>query len=264
MKLAYFKGCKIPFYLKSYEKSFKAVMQTLGVELASLEFHCCGYPARSEDFETSIYHALRNLAVAEKERLDIITPCKCCFGQFKHAVYWYANTPDLKKRIDALLDKDGLKWHGRTKIWHLLDFLHNGYGREKIASCITTSLVGEKAVVQYGCHALRPFTITGFDHPYAPSIFETLLKITGIEVVAWSKSDECCGNPVYAFDKELSAAITRSKMQSATEIGADYICCACTHCQMQYEQIGLIGSGEASAVPVLFTHLLGRALGLNI
>lgn len=263
MKLAYFQGCKIPFYLKEYDITFRAVMNLLGVELVSLDFHCCGYPERGSDFETSIYQSLKNLAIAEKEGLDIITPCKCCFGQFKHAVHWYFHDSILRKHLDSLLEKEGLKWKGNTRVSHLLNYLHDDYGLDRISSRVVKKLEGRKTVIQYGCHALRPFSITGFDHPNAPVIFEALLGLTGIEVIEWSKSCECCGNPVYEFDKALSRTITEDKLASALEIGADYICCACTHCQIQYEKIQAEFNTESPVTPVLFTRLLSQALGMQ-
>ncbi len=237
MKLAYFSGCKLPFYMKDYDLSFKAVMQKLGVELVELAFNCCGNPARDENFEISILSAIKNLAIAQNRDLDIITPCKCCFGQFKHAQYWYRTNPDLKEKIDDILASEDLIWEGQTQINHLLSFLTRDIGLEKIEKQIQKKLSPNKVVVQYGCHALRPFSITGFDNPFAPDIFEQLLNLTGVQVVEWSKSTECCGNPILNNNPKLSLKILQNKFNTAQMAGADYICTACTHCQMQYEMV---------------------------
>ncbi len=263
MKLAYFSGCKIPFYMKDYDLSFKAVMQQLGVELVELPFNCCGYPARKDNFEISILSSIKNLAIAQQQGLDMITPCKCCFGQFKHAQFWYQTTPGLKARVDDWLASENLTWEGQTQVKHLLSFLTHDIGLERIQKQIRKKLSPKKVVVQYGCHALRPFSITGFDNPFAPKIFEQLLSLTGVEVVNWSKSTECCGSPISTDNRELSLKILQNKFNTAKKAGADYICTACTHCQMQYK----IATSDApvddqNLTTLLFTQILGAAMGV--
>jgi len=264
MKLAYFPGCKIPFYLKDYGISFEAIMHKLDIELIKLPFNCCGYPARSKNFEVSVLSSIRNYALARKYDLDIITPCKCCFGQFKHATYWYDHNKDLKKKIDSLLNREGLFWDGSTQIDHMLSFFYNKFGINEMAKRIQKKLPGKKIAVQYGCHALRPFSITGFDNPYAPKMFEALLDVTGVIPVEWSKSTECCGSPAFDSNPKLSFKILQNKIKTASEAGADYICTACTHCQMQYETEQFKKqSNHHHPTPLLFTQILGAALGIN-
>jgi len=262
MKLAYFPGCKISFYLKDYGISFEALMENLGVQLVKLPFNCCGYPERSKNFEVSILSSIKNYALAQQYDLDIITPCKCCFGQFKHASYWYDQNKELKKKIDNILARENLSWDGKTQMKHLLSFLHEDFGIQELEKRIKRKLPGKNIAVQYGCHALRPFSITGFDNPYAPKIFEELLNITGVKTVEWPKSTECCGNPIFETNPRLSLKILQNKIKTAKDAGADYICTACTHCQMQYE---MIKDQEQVNNPgtILFTQVLGAALGIN-
>ena len=264
MKFAYFPGCKIPFQLEEYGRSFEAVMKKLDVQLINLPFNCCGYPARNKSLEISVFSAIRNLAIAEKQGLDIITPCKCCFGQFKHAIYWWNNHTDLRIKINALLENEGLCWNGETQIKHLLSFLYNDVGLQKLKHQIARQLPNKKVVVQYGCHALRPFSITGFDDPFVPKIFEALVNITGFKIVEWSKSIECCGNPIYENNKNLSLKILHAKLKAASETGAACIINACTHCQIQYNLMDMEQElKKINVIPILFTQVLGTAMGLS-
>lgn len=264
MKLAYFPGCKINFYLKDYDTSFKSLMEKLGVDLVQLPFNCCGYPARSTRFEVSVFSSIRNFALARKYDLDIITPCKCCFGQLKYASYQWHENKELKQKMDCLLADENLFWDGKTKIKHLLSFLYNDIGVLEIKKKINHKLPEKKIVTQYGCHALRPFAITGFDNPHAPQIFEELINITGFKTVEWSKSTECCGNPIYETNKKLSLKILNSKLNAALESGADHICTACTHCQIQYNDLSFQNECQKHHItPVLFTQILGAALGIK-
>jgi len=264
MKFAYFPGCKIPFELEEYGLSFEAIIEKLSVWLINLPFNCCGYPSRSKSLEISVLSSIRNLALAEKQGLDIITPCKCCFGQFKHAIYWWNNHTSLRIKINAILKDEGLCWTGETKVKHLLSFLYHDLGLAALQPFITKPFSNKKAVVQYGCHALRPFSITGFDDPYAPKIFESLINITGFKALEWSKSTECCGNPIYETNRKLSLKILESKLKAASETGAAYIINACTHCQIQYNAMDMEQEfKKIHIVPILFTQVLGMAMGLT-
>lgn len=265
MKFAYFSGCKIPFYMEDYGLSFEAVMETLGVELVRLPFNCCGFPAKSRNLDISVLSSIKNYAIAQKYGLDIITPCKCCFGQFKHAAFQYDQDRALKEKIDTILARENLFWDGKTRVKHGLGFLHDDFGIQNLEKRIQKRLPRKKIAVQYGCHALRPFSITGFDHPYAPGIFEDLLKITGVDIVEWSKRTECCGHPIFHDTPKLSLKILQNKIKTAGDAGADLICTACTHCQMQYEMTRHSPDLNHHHVPaILFSQILGAALGIPV
>lgn len=219
------------------EKVFRRLMAHLGIELVSLPFECCGNPARGDHFEASMFAALKNLALAEQEGLDILTPCKCCFGQFKHAVYWYAQLPELKIHVDQLLSRTHLRWQGSIRVFHTLNMLHEKIGFEQVQKMIVNPLEGRKMVVQHGCHAYRPHAMTQFDHPGRTGMFEQVLKIAGIQVQDWSGSSVCCANPIQETSPELAEKIMQRKLDSASRTGADSICMACTHCRMQYKTL---------------------------
>lgn len=78
MKFALFLGCQIPVRLKQYETSSKAILERLGVGLVDIEeFNCCGYPLRNIEFKAFLFSSARNLALAEKKKLDVMTLCQC-------------------------------------------------------------------------------------------------------------------------------------------------------------------------------------------
>lgn len=264
MELAYFSGCKLPFYIQDYDLSFRGVMRRLGVKLVDLSFNCCGNPARNDNFQVSMFSAIKNLALAQQAGLDIITPCKCCFGQFKHAIYRYHTHRSLRGKIDFHLAQEGLFWDGKTRVDHLISFLAHDYGLDQLKKKVQTRLPGNKVALQYGCHALRPFSITGFDNPFAPKIFETILKLSGVIPVEWSKSTECCGNPIFEYQKDLSLSILQNKYDTARSAGADLICTACTHCQLHYEMAYRQDNIDNKNLrTLLFTQILGAALGVD-
>jgi len=259
LKYSYFPGCKISGQYLEYGTSTQALMNNLGIEWVELQFNCCGYPIRHQNLEASVFSAARNMALAEKEHLDIMTPCKCCFGNLKHCQHMLKNDPALFKRINELLKQEGLTYSGSIEIKHLLTVLYHDVGLEKIQTKILHPYNSETLVAaSYGCHALRPADITNFDHPFDPSIFEKVIAVSGAQTVFWPRRTECCGQPVSERNPTLSKTLLQSKISDAIQAGANIICTACTYCQMQYDNFG------QAQLPVLtISQLLQKAISGN-
>ena len=267
MKFAFFKGCKIPYFQSHYETSVKAVLKKLGVELIEIEFGCCGYPVRNQDSSAWLYSSVRNLALAEQQGLDILTPCKCCFGSLAKAAYHMAQNQSDQKETNALLQEEGLSYTGKYRVRHLLQVLHQEVGPEEIKKQVSKPFQGLNLAVHYGCHALRPSKVTAFDNPFAPTIFETLVELTGANCVKWERRLECCGNPLWGKNDSLALRQTANKVKDAKKSGADFLCVACTYCQIQFDTVQsgvLAGQPGFSPLPsLLYPQLLGLSMGLS-
>ncbi|MFH1090649.1 MAG: CoB--CoM heterodisulfide reductase iron-sulfur subunit B family protein [Pseudomonadota bacterium] len=267
MKFAAFWGCKIPYYLAHYASSTRAVLTALGVDLIEPEFNCCGYPVRHLHFESFLFSAARNLALAEQRELDILTPCKCCFGTLKQAQHILNLTPGLKDEFNRQLAQEGLVYSGRLKIKHLLSVLAQDVGLNTIQEQVKRSFEGVKMAAHYGCHALRPSGVTAFDDPWNPCVFENLLQVTGIQCVSWARRLECCGNPLWGKNNQLSLELLEKKVRDARSAGADFLCAACTYCQIHFDAIQgteLTKTGFDQVLPsLLFPQVLGLSLGLS-
>jgi heterodisulfide reductase subunit B len=265
MKYAYFPGCKIPYHLPAYGESTLAVCERLGIELVDVEFNCCGYPVKHQDFVASMLSAGRNFALAARAGLPILTPCKCCYGNMRHARHWLLRRPELREIVAGHLMEEGLELPEEMRIVHLLQALDQDVGADKIAEAVTAPRQGLKVAAHYGCHALRPADVTGFDNPLNPTVFERIIRATGAEPVEWQLRLECCGNPLRGKDDEMAIRLARRKLEDAGDAGADVICTACTYCQMQFDSY----RPELGALPpetpesMLVTGLLGRALGIG-
>jgi heterodisulfide reductase subunit B len=261
MRFALFSGCKIPYYLEHYGASTVAVLEALGVELIEIEFSCCGYPSRNTHFEAYILSAARNLALARNEGLNILTPCKCCFGSLKHAIHWLKEYPDLRRRVNKWLGDEGLRWEEGVEVKHLLTVLDRDVGQEKIKALVRTPFRDLRIAAHYGCHALRPSSVVDFDDPLSPTLFERLIKVTGAEAVDWERRLECCGNPLWEKNNELSLDLMSRKIEDAKGAGAAFLCTACTYCQMQFDGVQeqeIIKMGKGEGLPaILYPQLLG-------
>jgi heterodisulfide reductase subunit B len=268
MKYALFLGCTIPARLPQYESSSRSILDKLGVELLNIEeFNCCGYPLRNIDFEAAVLSSARNLALAERESLNILVLCKCGFGMLKHAAHFMKETPALRKKINAILEKEDLTYKGDTEIKHLLSVLTHDVGIETIKEKITRPYTDIKIAAHYGCHALRPSEIVQFDDPVNPTLFDNLVGVTGAESIDWQARLDCCGAPLFGINDDLSMALTDKKLINAKQSGADYLCDACAYCHIQLDTVQEMMNKERGGnhlLPaILYPQLLGLSLGID-
>lgn len=267
MRYAYFPGCKIAHHLPEYGLSVEAVCQTLGIELVKLEFNCCGWPVRHENELASIFSAVRNFALSQAAGLPILTPCKCCFGNLKYAASRLAENEAIAVKVEELLGAEGLKLPHSMDVSHLLSVIDTQVGAEHLAGLVRYPLDEVKVACHYGCHALRPGNVTGFDDPLAPTVFERMISSLGAETVEWDLRLECCGHPLRGRDDIISSALMRKKLEGAGEAGADVVATACTYCQLQFdhERDRLPFNDPLRKAPpaVLVSQLIGSALGLG-
>ncbi len=264
---SYFAGCKIPYYLPQYGTSTLALLDRFGVKLREVEFNCCGYPVRDIDFQSFLLAGARNLALAERKHTDIVTPCKCCFGSLKFVEHYLKQRESVREQINALLRPEGLQWAGQTKARHLLTVLHQDIGIDMLGDAVVNPLEEIKVAIHTGCHALRPGNVTMYDNPIVPGIFEDLVAVTGAESVFWTMGTECCGNPQWDKNRKLALKQTQRKLLNAKQAGADFVCAACTYCQMQFEQKShsdLIPRDDDQTVPaILISQLIGLSIGMK-
>lgn len=267
MKFALFIGCNIPARVPQYELSARAVLAKLQVELTDIrQFNCCGYPLRNTDQKTALLFSARNLALAQQEELDVLTLCQCCFGTLKKAAHLLAADVRLRDEVNAFLEKENLRYDGKTEVKHLLSLLHKDIGASAIKETVQASFKDLKIAAHYGCHALRPSDIMQFDDPVAPSILDALVALTGAKSVEWSQKLECCGAPMTGVNDDLSMRLTAAKLANAKSAGAAYLSVACPWCQLQFDvvqkQMGIEGRGGADLPSILYPQLLGLAMGI--
>ena len=268
MEFALFLGCTIPARLNQYESSSRAVLEKLGVGLVDIrEFNCCGYPLRNIDFKVFILSSARNLALAEKKNLNVMTLCKCCYGSLKKADYLLKENASLRKEVNATLEKEGLTYEGRIEVKHLLSVLHKDIGIEAIKGKIAMTFKGLKIATHYGCHALRPSQVVGFDDPVAPTLFDQLVEATGAESIEWAMKLECCGAPLWGVNDKLSMDLTLKKLTDGKKSGADYVCAACPYCHIQFDKVQKMILSQRNVnhpLPsILYTQLLGMSMGVE-
>jgi heterodisulfide reductase subunit B len=268
MKFALFLGCNIPVRVQHYELSARAVLGKLGIEIVdNSEFKCCGNPIRNIDDRTFVLMAARNLALVEKQGLDMMVLCKCCFGSLKKAAHLMKQAPSIQDDVNALLAKEGLEYSGKAAVKHFLSILYHDVGINAIKEKVTRAFKSIKIAAHYGCHALRPSDVTEFDDPVAPVLFDELVIATGAQSVDWPLKLECCGAPLLGINDSLSMDLTEKKIADGKRSGADYLCVACPYCQMQFGRVQQMmvsmRNMDYSLLSILYPQLLGLAMGIG-
>ena len=268
-KFALFLGCNAPVRTLNYDLATRAVLKKLNVEVVDQdEFACCGYPLESADHDTAITMGARNLAVAEREGLDILAICSACSGSLMRTRAMLLDDEELRKEVNERLGKMDLEFKGTSKVRHLLRFFHEDIGLEELRKRVVRPLEGWRVAVHYGCHYLKPSEIVGGpDNPEVPHTVDELVEVTGAESIDYSERLLCCGGAILGYREADSHILIAKKMESVLDAGADCLEVHCAFCGVMYD--GNQRAAERIAdkkfkVPVLpYPQLLGLAMGLN-
>jgi len=259
-KYAFFVGCTIQFRLPHIERLAREIFEKIGIELIDLDFTCCptSRVVRDIDIDSWIFLAARNIAIAEKEGLPILSMCTGCtqtLTEAKHSL----EDKQTRDRINEKLAKQGLEYKGESEIIFYAELIH----RLKDTLEIQNQL-GYRLAAHPGCHILRPSKILNFDDPENPKKLDELIDLTGCNVFDYPKKALCCGFPIYNVDKEAAAKIMKTKMDLLQ--GADAMVVLCPTCFEYYRlrQHGLAEEFGFGPKPVLhYMEVLGYAMGIH-
>jgi heterodisulfide reductase subunit B len=197
----------------------------------------------------------------------MLVMCKCCYGSLKKAEYFLNQDQDLKADINRLLAKENLEYKNKVQVKHLLSVLYHDVGLDRLKDNISKTYSGLQIAVSYGCHALRPSTVTGFDDPVSPKIFDELVEATGASSVEWARKLDCCGAPLTGINDRLAMDMALKKISSAREASAQFICTACPYTQLQFDGVQLRLAADSNngqpLAPILYPQLLGLSMGID-
>ncbi|MBI2865481.1 MAG: 4Fe-4S dicluster domain-containing protein [Chloroflexi bacterium] len=269
-KYAMFWGCQIPARLPFVEKSVRLVFDRLGMPFAEIPgFTCC---PEKEMFLTTDEHlwllaATRNLALVEREGLDILSPCNGCWNTFRTAIVTLQSRPDLKADVNRQLAEIGLEYKGQIKAKHFLQFCYEELGTTRIRSLVEAPLTGMRLATHNGCHLVRPSSVLDFDDPLQPTKFDALVEALGAKSVDYKTKMACCGQSFNAADQpEMSTTQAFEKLSELQKLGVDALTTNCPACFIQYDfrQVVMRRRGDAIQMPVLYySELLGLAMGID-
>jgi heterodisulfide reductase subunit B len=265
-KYLYYPGCSLKGTGRAYEESLLAVFKALDIELKEIDdWNCCGATAYMSVDETKSYAlGARNLAIAEKDDLDVVAPCSACYLGLNKAQKGMADHPEIKAKVVKALATAGLDYKGTVKVRHPLDVLINDIGLETIAKKITTPLKGRKFAAYYGCQLVRPFA--EFDDQHDPQTMDRVIKASGGTCVEFPLKTRCCGGSLTGTLSEVGLRLAYIIIKEAKKRGADAVVTPCPLCQFNLDgyQDQIARQFEAVDIPVLyFTQVLGLGMGLS-
>lgn len=271
MKFALFLGCLIPNRYPEIEAATRKVLPKLGVELVDMEgASCCPAPGVIRSFDTKVWllTAARNLAIAEKLGLDVITLCNGCYGSLKEANYILKNDEKRREEINRILAEINYNFSGNVEVKHLTEVLYFDVGVEAIRNLVKTK-IPVKAAVFYGCHLLKPSKLRPWQSAEKPTFLDELVEALGAKSVSYRDKIACCGagGGLRSGILDISLSILRERLQSIKEAGAECIVDVCPFCHLQFDagqqQIAQKW-GVAFDIPVIYyTQLLGLGLGFH-
>jgi len=268
MKYALYPGCVMPTEQYAYELSIRETFPKLGVELVDLKgFSCCGEPIKSVNQMMTLSLSARNIAIAEKEGLDIFAPCPMCHLALTDCKNILDNDPKMKEKINGFLSDDGLKYKGSSEILSILDVLHDKVGLEKIKKEVKKELKDLKIATHYGCHLIRPSELGRPDDAENPQKIEDILKALGAKSENYPEKLDCCGGLLNANLPETALTKTGQKLKSVQELGFNAFVDTCPWCHRQYDA-RQTKAGETVAtkleMPVVYlTQLIGLSMGIS-
>ncbi len=242
--LSYYPGCSLEGTARTYDRTVRAVLGAVGVQLEELEdWVCCGASsAHRADAELAVELPTHNLNLAEQQGKDLVVPCAACYNRLRSA----------EKQADV---------PPTVTVMNLLDLL----ATEEIGAAVRrhrrTDLQGLPVVPYYGCLLTRPRIATGAANAFNPIAMDAALFDLGADVRRWSHKTTCCGASFTLPEPEIVTTLCSELRDAAAEAGARALVTACPMCQ---GNLDTRQDGEPR-LPVFFiTELVALAMDLDI
>ncbi len=266
MKLAYYPGCSLESTAIEYDISTHKIMEKLGVEFKEIpDWNCCGAsPAHQTDQNLPIALVARNLAIAEKEGLDVAVPCTACYNRMKAAEKTLKEDKSLLTNIEEAI---GMNYGVTNTAKSLLEVVAKDIGVEKIATEVKKKLSGLRIACYYGCLLVKPQSVTSIDDPENPKMMDSLMEAIGATPVKWSHKTECCGAGLSIARTDIVLKLSNDILDLAQANGADCLVTACPLCQLNLEmrqaEIEKKYNVKYNLPVFYFTELIGLSMGLD-
>lgn len=267
MDYSYFPGCSLESAHSSYNDSMKKVFSHLDCNLHELEdWNCCGATAYMSVKEVVGFAiSARNLAIAEKQKWDLVAPCSSCYTILAKTHRYMKELPELKERVNECLKEGGLSYNLNVNIRHPLDVLINDIGLDKISEKTKVRLDGLKIANYYGCQIVRPEK--GFDDREEPMTMDNLFSAVGATNVYYPMKVKCCGGMLMTTYEDVALKLSKEIIECAIKNGANCIVTTCPLCQMNLEayqdEINKVYNTNYKMPILFFTQVLGLAFGFN-
>jgi heterodisulfide reductase subunit B len=267
MQFSYYPGCSVEGMNKAYDKSARVICNALNIDLAELDdWNCCGASAYISVHELKAHLlSARNLAIAEKNKKDLVVVCPACLTTLNKTNHYLAEDPRFKRTVTNALKSTNLEYWGSVKVRHLLHVIVKDIGEDEVKTRIKHKLSGLKVAPYYGCQLTRPFGEV--DDKEFPTMLDRLLTWIGAQPVSFPLKAKCCGGLLMMTNEEVGLELNKNLLDCAAQNGAECIATICPLCHMNIETYqGDVNKrfGTHFSIPALyFTQLMGLAFGYS-
>ena len=271
MKFAFFPGCVSRGACPELYTSTVKISEILGIELdeKALESASCTGAGVLQEKNQLLGDTLnaRNIALAEKQNLPILTICSTCQGVMSQAEYRLEDK-EYRAQINETLAEEGLKYTGKTPTRHILWIIVEEIGEKKFKSLVKRQLEGLRLAPFYGCYLVRPSKALKFyEKPERETCLEDLTEWVGATVVDFPGKTACCGFPIVTINEKASLKMVGNHTSTAKDLGAAAMVTPCPLCHLnldQYQDRAAWMMEREIDLPIIHVpQLVGLALGLD-
>jgi len=269
MKIGYYPGCTLKAKAKNLDESALHSLNALGIEVTELErWNCCGAVYNLADDDLVHFLApVRDLIRAQAQGFDtVLTLCSMCYNTLARANLMMRQDEVKRDALNNYLEGDEEEtYQGEVEVVHLLPFLRDQFGWDKLREMVKQPLDGLKLAPYYGCTLTRPREVEIDDSPN-PQVFADFIEAIGATSVTFPEAETCCGSYNIVANPEAALTAAAGIVAHAGKQEADAMIMSCPLCEYNLgrRQEDALQTGEnITPVPVFyFTQLLALALGL--
>ncbi|MDG6228529.1 MAG: CoB--CoM heterodisulfide reductase iron-sulfur subunit B family protein [Candidatus Thermoplasmatota archaeon] len=267
-KFVFYPGCVMQTEQYALDLSLREILPKFDVELVDVQgFSCCGEPLKSVNQMLSVSLAARNIALAEREGLDMFVPCPMCHLAMSECKRILDSDEEMKQRVNTFLKDDALTYTGKATLVSILDMFHEVIGLEKMKKKVTQPLDSLKVASHYGCHLIRPSEIGRPDDAENPQKMEQILSTIGAKPEDYPEKLDCCGALLNANLPETALTKTGQKLQKIEEYGFNALVDVCPWCHRQFDarqkKAGETVAAKLNVPVVYLTQLIGLSIGIS-
>ena len=170
-RYALFPGCLISLRFPHIEYSAIKVLDKLGIGLSYLQgVTCCPEPVSMTMVNSRAWYAIaaRNICLAEKEGLDIVTLCNGCNSTLFRVNEDLKADDKLRVEVNDYLSAIGKHFEGKINVKSILRVLYQDVRPNEIKKYISKPLEGLSVAVHPGCHIFDELKAYGFEKDSRP------------------------------------------------------------------------------------------------
>jgi heterodisulfide reductase subunit B len=250
-----------------FEAAVRKTMPKLGIELVDVQgFTCCPDPIffKASDKMRWLTIAARNLCLAEKVGLDLVTVCSGCTATLSETRH-ILEDEKVRDQVNERLKKIGMEYKGKARIRHLVTAVRDDVGIDKVEESVVRPLEQLRVAIHYGCHLLKPSHVMQVDDPNNPTILEKLITAIGAEPVEHNEKLLCCGKA--CMSEDMPDQMVKDVVESILKMDVDCMGLICATCFDEYDVgqrlINRKYKTDFNLPVIYYFQLLGLAQGLS-